>query len=140
MAEKQRWISQVRSSAWSKHTGNQDTNAIESVQEYNLSLPVDEYSFLNDFFSLDDKQVAYQFNRDPDYFNKQMMEVDKIIKDWYDILTIKTVVAYIKQDSLRGKNIKSISKLRQKNKEWIPYMIVMLDKIKNYVPRVAVLY
>jgi hypothetical protein len=42
---------------------------------------------------------------------------------------------FIKQDEFRSKQILSISKLRKKNKEWIPYMVLMIDRIKSYKPQ-----
>ena len=50
--------------------------------------------------------------------------------------TVYTVLNYIKQDEFRSKQIQSIWKLRKKNKDWVPYMVVMLEKIQNYKPKI----
>ena len=54
--------------------------------------------------------------------------------------TVKTVLAYIKQDNFRKNQIQSISKLRKKNKDWIPYIVVMMEKIQQFKPKIMDLY
>jgi len=95
------------------------------------------YSFVFDFINFDNAQIKYQINKQWEdvYFNKQYQEIDKLEKDWYDIKTIKTVLQFIKQDDFRKKNILSISKLRQKDKEWIPYIVKMISNIQNWRPK-----
>ena len=58
------------------------------------------------------------------------------MKKWYTMETIKTVCAFIRQDNFWCKNIRSLSKLLDKNKDWVMYIDVMIDKIKQRKPKV----
>jgi hypothetical protein len=64
-----------------------------------------------------------------------MKDRDKLCKE-YGEETVKTVLRYIKQDEFRCKQIQSISKLRKKNKDWVPYIIVIMEKITQYKPKI----
>lgn len=101
-----------------------------------LALPTEEYSFIKDFLSLT-TSWSTMMQKDKTYTEKQAKEVDMLIKDWYDLETIKTVLRFIAQDSFWSQNIKSIWKLRKKNPDGIPYMLVMIDKIKQWKPAVV---
>lgn len=69
------------------------------------------------------------------YLVSQMKEAEKIIKKiWMD--NFKTILNFIYQDDFRSKQILSIAKLNRKNKDGVPYYIVMMDKIKQYTPKV----
>lgn len=69
------------------------------------------------------------------YIYSQMLEAEKIIKQvWLE--TFKTILAFIKQDDFRNKQILTIKKLNKKNSDGVPYYVVIMDKIKNYTPKV----
>lgn len=101
-----------------------------------LALPVEQYSFVDQFIDGSNPQVAYQISKNPNYKAEQCLEVDKLVKDGYTMETIQTVLAYIKQDEFWSKQILSIAKLRRKDKDGIPYMVRMINQVKNYKPRV----
>jgi hypothetical protein len=64
-----------------------------------------------------------------------MKEAERLVKKvWMDGL--QTILNFISQDDFRSKQILSIAKLNRRNKEWVPYYIVMMDKIKQYTPKV----
>lgn len=94
-----------------------------------------EYDFVEEFIDKNNWTIQYLLNKDKDYIKKQSKYVDKLIKQWYDIETIKTVLNFIKQDDFWRKNILSVEKLLRKNKDWVPYIVVMIEKIKQYRPK-----
>ena len=102
-----------------------------------LALPVEQYEFVNEFLDQTNPQVAYQMANNANYLDTQCREVDKLIKDGYDLQTIQTVLRFIKQDSFWSKNILSIAKLRKKDKEGVPYIIKMVNQVRQYKPRVV---
>lgn len=64
-----------------------------------------------------------------------MLEAEKIIKKvWLETFT--TILNFIKQDDFWSKQILSIAKLNRKDRDGVPYYIIMMDKIKNYRPNV----
>ncbi len=93
------------------------------------------YDFVEDFIDKNNWTIQYLINKDKDYIKKQGQYVDKLIKQWYDIETIKTVLNFIKQDNFWKNQILSIKKLTEKNKDWVPYIVVMIEKIKEYKPK-----
>ena len=105
-------------------------NLIKEKKEITLKKNLNEYSFVNRFIDPSNPSIAYQLKKDKDYLLKQYAEIDKLNKDWYDNATIQIVLEYIKQDEFRSKNILSIRKLREKDKNWIPYIVRMIEKIK----------
>lgn len=77
--------------------------------------------------------ISYLINKhwELNYIYSQMLEAQKIIKQvWLE--TFITILAFIKQDEFWGKQILSIAKLNRKDKDGVPYYIVIMDKIKNY--------
>lgn len=111
-----------------------------SIKEYNitpLSLPIEEYEFVNEFLDNDNPITAYCFRKYENYAESQMVAVDKLIKQGYPLEVIKLALMYIKQDKFWSKNILSVKKLLEKNKDGIPYMVVIIDQMKNYKPVVA---
>jgi hypothetical protein len=75
--------------------------------------------------------------KNENYLLQQYSEIDKLNKDWFDNDIIQVVLNYIKQDKFRSENILSISKLRKKDKDGVPYIVRMIEKIKNYKPVVV---
>ena len=64
-----------------------------------------------------------------------MLEAEKVIKK-IGIQNFTTVLSYIKQDEFRSKQILSIAKLNRKDKDGVPYYVIIMDKIKQYKPKV----
>ena len=95
-----------------------------------------EYQFVDQFIDPSNPSVAYQMQKSDDYLLKQYAEIDKLNKDWFDNATIQVVLQYIKQDKFRSKNILSIRKLREKDKDGVPYIVRMIEKIKQFKPNV----
>ena len=111
-----------------------------SIKEYNithLNLPIEEYEFVNEFLDNDNPITAYCFKKYQNYAETQMVAVDKLVKQGYPLEVIKLALMYIKQDKFWSKNILSVKKLLEKNKDGIPYMVVIIDQMKNYKPVVA---
>lgn len=70
-------------------------------------------------------------------FNKNNQDaIIKLNKLWYNWDTLKTVCAFIVQDDFWSKQIRSLSKLLKKNPDWVMYIDVMIDKIKQWKPKV----
>jgi hypothetical protein len=66
-----------------------------------------------------------------------MEAVDKLVKQGYSLEVIKLALMYIKQDKFWSKNILSVKKLLEKNKDGIPYMVTIIQQMKDYKPVVA---
>lgn len=94
------------------------------------------YFFVDQFIDPEVPQIKYQLSKNPGYLQDQYKEVDKLIKDWYTQEAIQTVLAYVKQDDFRSKQILSVKKLRAKDKDWIPYIVRMIEKIQQWKPKV----
>lgn len=119
-------------SNWGDYSNN---NIIIKNNNKKLLFNDEEYKFVEDFLDRSNSIVEYCFNKYPNYLETQYEAVDKLIKQWYTLETIKTVLKFVKQDQFWNKNILSVKKLLEKNKDWIQYMIVMIEKIKNYKPK-----
>ena len=81
--------------------------------------------------------INYQINKQwkEKYIESQIEEAEKLIKKiWFQ--TFQVILNYLPHDEFRSKNILSIAKLNKKNKDGVPYYIVMMDKIKQYKPKV----
>lgn len=111
-------------------------SAKKEKKEIALKNDVVEYWFVDEFIDPQNPSIAYQMKKDDEYLLKQYAEIDKLNKDWFDNATIQIVLQYIKQDEFRSKNILSIRKLREKDKNGIPYIVRMIEKIKNFKPNV----
>lgn len=107
--------------------------------EDNISLKKDlvYYSFVKEFINLENPQIKYQTEKQGEekYFQKQFAEIDKLEKDWFSLEAIKMVLAFVRQDSFRQKNILSIKKLREKDKNGVPYIVRMVDEIQKRKPQ-----
>ena len=111
-----------------------NTHMIPTTQPLD-SLPPELVVFLRDSYQ-NYPSTRYQIDK------QQWRYVDTMMKDYnylckeYGEDTVKTVLAYIKQDNFRKNQIQSISKLRKKNKDWIPYIVVMMEKIQQFKPKI----
>lgn len=112
-------------------------SAKKEKKEIALKKDFSEYQFVNEFIDPENPSIAYQMKKNENYLLQQYSEIDKLNKDWFDNAIIQVVLNYIKQDKFRSKNILSISKLRKKDKDGVPYIVRMIEKIKNYKPVVV---
>lgn len=92
-------------------------------------------SFIKDSFQKF-KGIEYQWKRQGEKFFWWMVDdYNHLCKEYGEDL-VQMVLQFVKQDDFRSKQIQSIWKLRKKNKDWVPYMVVMLEKIQNYKPKI----
>lgn len=113
-----------------------------SIIEYNKNnitplLEKEEYSFVDEFLDRNNPITAYCFRKYPKYLETQMEAVDKLVKQGYPLEVIKMALMYIKQDKFWSKNILSVKKLLEKNRDGIPYMVTIIQQMKNWRPIVA---
>ena len=96
-----------------------------------------DYSFVDEFLNKDNPIIKYQIEKDwlNIYLWKQYEAVDKLIKDWFTLEQIQLSCLFIKQDDFWKNNILTIKKLRQKNKDWVPYIVVILWKAKDFIEK-----
>ena len=77
--------------------------------------------------------IAYQINKQwkEKYIYSQMKESEKLVKEiWFK--DFEDLLNYISKDDFRCKNILSIAKLNRKNKDGVPYYLVIKDKMKPH--------
>lgn len=75
--------------------------------------------------------ISYQINKQwkEKYIYSQMKEAEKLVKEiWFK--NLNDILEFISKDDFRSKQILSIAKLNRKNKEWVPYHVVIMDKMK----------
>ena len=58
-----------------------------------------------------------------------MKESEKVIKEVW-LKNFKDILEFISKDDFRSKQILSIAKLNRKNKDGVPYHVVIMDKMK----------
>ena len=114
----------------------QKTNITPKEQTQPLGpLPENVREFLKDSYN-NYPSIRYQIDKQQDkYMYTTIKDYNYLCKE-YGEETVNIILAYIKQDDFRSKQIQSISKLRKKNKDWIPYIVIMMEKIQNYKPKV----
>ena len=115
---------------------NINNNSIKEYNKNNIELLFlkEEYSFVDEFLDKDNPITAYCFKKYPNYAESQMVAVDKLIKQGYPLDVIKLALKFIKQDKFWSKNILSVKKLLEKNKDGIPYMVTIIQQMKDYRP------
>lgn len=75
--------------------------------------------------------ISYQINKQwkEKYIYSQMKEAEKLVKEiWFK--NLNDILEFIPKDDFRSKQILSIAKLNRKNKEWVPYYVVIMDKMR----------
>ena len=98
-------------------------------------VPSEAKEFLSDSYNKY-PSIRYQIDKQWDkYLVETIKDRNKLCKE-YGEETVKTVLNFIKQDDFRCKQIQSIWKLRKKNKDWVPYIVVIMDKITQYKPKI----
>ena len=107
-------------------------NKIKAIK---IKKDLEEYKFVDDFINKENPTIQY-LTQNENRILKQYQSIDLLNKDWYSNEAIQLALQYIKQDDFRSKNILTIEKLRRKNKDWVPYIVVILELIKNRKPKV----
>ena len=98
-------------------------------------VPSEAQEFLRDSYEKY-PSIKYQIDKQWEkYLFDTMKDREKLCKE-YGEETVKTVLNYIKQDDFWCKQIQSIGKLRKKNKDGVPYIVVIMDKITQYKPKI----
>lgn len=100
---------------------------------------IEEYEEVREFIDIQKTNITwvkYQIDEKwNEYYKIQYEEYKKLLKDVAKKnLTRKdmaTVLKFISEDSFRKTNIGSIIKLRSKNKEWVPYRVVMIGQMQK---------
>jgi len=91
-------------------------------------LPEEVQEFLNDSYEKY-PSTKYQIDKQGNkYFFTTIKDLEKLDQE-YGRENVRAVLRFIKQDEFRCKQIQSIGKLRKKNKDWIPYIVVIMDKM-----------
>ena len=107
-------------------------NKIKAIK---IKKDLEEYKFVDEFINKDNPTIQYLTKNENRILN-QYKSIDLLNKDWYSNEAIQLALQYIKQDDFRSKNILTIEKLRRKNKDWVPYIVVILELIKNRKPKI----
>lgn len=108
-----------------------------ALKERKLAMDREEYNFVWEFLDRNNPITAYCYSKYPDYEGSQMEAVDKLMKQGYPLDVIKMALMYIKQDKFWSKNILSVKKLLEKNRDGIPYIVTIIQQMKDYRPVVA---
>ena len=107
-------------------------NKIKAIK---IKKDLEEYKFVDEFINKENPTIQYLTKNENRILN-QYKSIDLLNKDWYSNEAIQLALQYIKQDDFRSKNILSIEKLRRKNKDGVPYIVVILELIKNRKPKI----
>lgn len=98
-------------------------------------LPEEVETFLKDSYEKY-PSTRYQIDKQGNkYFTTTIKDLEKLDLE-YGRENVRAVLRFIKQDDFRCKQIQSIGKLRKKNKDWIPYIVVIMDKILQNKPKI----
>ena len=114
----------------------QKTNITPKEQTQPLGpLPEPVSDFLKDSYNKY-PSTKYQIDKQwSKYFMTTIKDFEKLCQE-YGRETVYTVLNFIKQDDFWCRQIQSIGKLRKKNKDWIPYMIVIMEKLQQSKPKI----
>ena len=116
------WLNQTHEESWGFIYSNSILlNIVTSYIDNNITYP----------------SINYQINKQwkEKYIESQIEEAEKLIKKiWFQ--TFQVILQYLPHDEFRSKNILSIAKLNKRNKDGVPYYAIIMDKIKNYTPKV----
>lgn len=98
-------------------------------------LPEEVQEFLKDSYEKY-PSTKYQIDKQGNkYFFTTIKDLEKLDKE-YGRENVRAVLRFIKQDEFRCKQIQTIWKLRKKNKDWIPYIVVIMDKLLQSKPKI----
>ena len=119
--------------------GNHEEEEKESIENkikaIKIKKALEEYKIVDDFINKENPTIQYLTKNENRILN-QYKSIDLLNKDWYSNEAIQLALQYIKQDDFRSKNILTIEKLRRKNKDGVPYIVVILELIKNRKPKI----
>lgn len=109
--------------------------AVVEETPYPGPLPEEVETFLKDSYEKY-PSTRYQIDKQGNkYFWTTIKDLEKLdLEYWRE--NVRAVLRFIKQDDFRCKQIQSIGKLRKKNKDWIPYIVVIMDKMLQSKPKV----
>ena len=146
--KKTEWNSQQKQSETVKNTNCftlkiADTNWLNQTHEESWGFIYSNSILLNIVTWYIDNNITYtsinyQINKQwkEKYIESQIEEAEKLIKKiWFQ--NFQLILQYLPHDDFWSKNILSIAKLNKKNKEWVPYYAVIMDRIKSYTPKVV---
>ena len=116
------WLNQTHEESWGFIYSNSILlNIVTTYIDNNITYP----------------SINYQINKQwkEKYIESQVEEAEKLIKKiWFQAFQL--ILNYLPHDDFRSKNILSIAKLNKKNKDGLPYYAIIMDKIKQYTPKV----
>lgn len=127
-----------------KHTEKNKSKPKKSdISESDLTIYISNNKWLYDivckYIDVDKGNIQYiidnKYNKSYNkYIYSQMLEAKKIIKEiWLENFT--ATLDFISKDDFRSQQILTIAKLNRKNKDWIPYYLVIKDKMKPHTIR-----
>lgn len=127
-----------------KHTEkNKSKTKKNDISESDLTIYISNNKWLYDivckYIDVDKGNIQYiidnKYNKSYNkYIYSQMLEAKKIIKEiWLENFT--ATLDFISKDDFRSQQILTIAKLNRKNKDWIPYYLVIKDKMKPHTIR-----
>ena len=127
-----------------KHTvKNKSKTKKNDISESDLTIYISNNKWLYDivckYIDVDKGNIQYiidnKYNKSYNkYIYSQMLEAKKIIKEiWLENFT--ATLDFISKDDFRSQQILTIAKLNRKNKDWIPYYLVIKDKMKPHTIR-----
>lgn len=119
-------------------TLEEDKKIKNNIINNNIYITPEKKYLIENFIDKQKPQIAYQIKKqwEDEYLNKQVRGLDLLEKDGFTLETIQTVLSYIKQNEFRSKNIMSITKLREKDKNGIPYIVRMIWEIQQTKPKI----
>lgn len=135
-----KWWSKSQANARAKSTKGKESKGKEiKIKETNYIYPENSFEFQAATYFIDKKkdyvQVQNQISK-PDYIQKQCNEVRKLMDiDGLSENDIKALIAFAVDDDFWKDQILSISKLRKKNKDGVPYWAVLGDKVKKKISK-----
>jgi len=116
-------------------------DSINTIVEDSISIPTETATFVP-VTKIVERFITLQGERLPsvkkqmqkkDYLNKQQKSYDMMLwdlkKEWIDISIAPMILKYVLEDEFWCNQIQSITKLRKKNRDWIKYWLVMVEKM-----------
>ena len=113
---------------------NNEENEKKTINVYKPKNNID-YNFVEEFIDKENPSIKYQITKNwlDVYLWKQYEIIDKLINDWFTLEQIQLACLFVKQDDFRKNQILSIKKFRDKNRDKVPYIVVMLEKAKSFI-------
>ena len=107
---------------------------IKIFQEDSFEYSISKF-FLNHLVWVQEPSILYQLKKksEDEVLQSWASEVDRMLR--IDMLTpdqVRYIVEFTVQDEFWSTVILSMLKFRKKNKDWVPYLIVIIGKIKDF--------